>query len=65
MATRYQRVTDQIRAEVASRLDSLIWEARTDDATKETVTARRDSLAAILPWTRTGSSRTTAETTST
>jgi integrase len=49
MATRYQHVTDQIRAEVASQVDSLIWEARTDDTTNETVTVRRDSLVAILP----------------
>lgn len=32
MATRYQHVTDEIRAQVASQVDGLIWEARTDDA---------------------------------
>jgi hypothetical protein len=49
MATRYQHVTDEIRAQVASQVDGLIWEARTDDAANATVTVRREPLAAILP----------------
>jgi site-specific recombinase XerD len=49
MATRYQHMTDQIRTEVASQVDSLIWAARTEGTAAETVTVRRDSLAAILP----------------
>jgi integrase len=49
MAKRYQHVTDQIRAEVASQVDSLIWAARSADAAADAVYIRRDSLAAILP----------------
>ena len=49
MATRYQHVTDEIRAEVASQLDGLIWEAHADEAENTTVTVQRESLAAILP----------------
>lgn len=49
MATRYQHVTDAIRAEVASQVGSLIWEARGDRGADGTVTVRRGSLAAILP----------------
>jgi integrase len=49
MATRYQHVTDGIRAEVASQVGDLIWEARTDGGGEHTVSVRRGSLAAILP----------------
>jgi single-strand DNA-binding protein len=49
MAKRYQHVTDTIRADVASLVGSLIWEARTEGGADETVTVRRDSLATILP----------------
>jgi integrase len=48
MAKRYQHVTDTVRADVASQVGSLIWEARAEGAADETVTVRRDSLAAIL-----------------
>jgi len=48
MAARYQHVTDAIRAEVASQVGSLIWEARAG-SDSERVTVRRDTLAAILP----------------
>jgi hypothetical protein len=44
----YQHVTDTVRADVASQVGSLIWEARTEGATDETVTVRRHSLATIL-----------------
>jgi len=49
MAKRYQHVTDQIRAEVASQVDNLIWAARSADAEADAVYVRRESLAAILP----------------
>jgi integrase len=49
MAKRYQHVTDTIRADVASQVGSLIWEARSEGTADETVTVRRESLAAILP----------------
>jgi len=49
MAKRYQHVTDTIRADVASQVGGLIWEARTEGAADETVTVRRESLATILP----------------
>jgi integrase len=49
MATRYQHVTDGIRAEVASLVGGLIWDARADDGGEQTVSVRRGSLAAILP----------------
>jgi integrase len=49
MAKRYQHVTDTVRADVASLVGSLIWEARTEGDADETVTVRRDSLATILP----------------
>lgn len=42
-------MTDEIRAQVASQVDGLIWDARADDAAKAAVTVRRESLAAILP----------------
>jgi integrase len=48
MATRYQHMTDQIRTEVASQVENLIWAARTEGTAAETVTVRRNSLAAIL-----------------
>jgi hypothetical protein len=48
MAKRYQHVTDTVRADVASQVGDLIWEARAEGSADETVTARRDSLAAIL-----------------
>lgn len=48
MAKRYQHVTDTVRADVASQVGTLIWEARVEGAPDETVTVRRDSLAAIL-----------------
>lgn len=48
MAKRYQHVTDTVRADVASQVGSLIWEARTKSAADENVTVRRDSLATIL-----------------
>jgi integrase len=48
MAKRYQHVTDTVRADVASQVGSLIWEARSEGAADETVTVRRQSLATIL-----------------
>jgi len=49
MAKRYQHVTDTVRADVASQVGDLIWKARSQRAGHQTVLARRDSLAAILP----------------
>jgi integrase len=48
MAKRYQHVTDTVRADVASQVGNLIWEARSEGAADETVTVRRHSLATIL-----------------
>jgi integrase len=54
MAKRYQHVTDTIRADVASQVGGLIWEARAEGAADETVTVQRDSLATILPFVEDG-----------
>lgn len=48
MATRYQHVNDTIRAEVASQVGDLIWEARTEGGGEQMVSVRRESLATIL-----------------
>jgi hypothetical protein len=46
MTARYQHVTDSVRADVASQVGGLIWEARTEGRGVETVTVRRESLTA-------------------
>jgi hypothetical protein len=48
MTKRYQRVTDTVRAYVASQVGDLIWEARNQAMEQQTVLVRRGSLAAIL-----------------
>lgn len=47
MAKRYQHVTDTLRADVATQVGSLIWET-SEGPREQTVSVRRDSLAAIL-----------------
>lgn len=54
MIKRYQHVTDGIRAAVASQVGGLIWEAGSEETAEQTVTVRRDSLAAILPFVKRG-----------
>lgn len=49
MAKRYQHVTDSVRADVATQVGNLIWEARSEIPGGETVTLRRSTLATILP----------------
>ncbi len=46
MAARYQHVTDAIRAEVATQVGGLIWEA--GDGGQD-VTIRREAIATVLP----------------
>src|SRR5690606_27689652 len=57
MATRYQHVTDTIRAEVASQVGDLIWEARTEGGGEQMLSVRRESLATILPFVENGLGR--------
>jgi integrase len=57
MTQRYQHVTDVVRAEVASQIGGLIWEARSDGSGEQTVLVRRDSLATILPYVEQGLGR--------
>jgi integrase len=47
MATRYQHVTDTIRADVAKQVGGLIWAAGNDDGS-HTVTVKRRALASVL-----------------